>query len=243
MQYSPKVLRNVGVEVTVAKLDEDNHPILDDDGEYVTEPRFIRFTMTTLAAIEELFDGYKLRRMILVDEIGNFYEAPERPDDWPEDQPWAPEPPKLHTETIEEVLTGLPGFDAALREKPFATLLKVLALVWKLPVDVVGEMLLPVEGSDYKEATTAAFAIATGSDPGYVGKYLALTRAAQAEVRTKMQEAMNEDLNEIPSDSDSPSTTGSESGSSPSGPTDTAAPSKSSGKAPRRKSASSSTAP
>ena len=246
MDYSPRVLRNLGIEVKVAKLGDDGLPVIDDEGDYQAEGKFVRFTSADLAAIEEAFDGYKRKRLLFLTDEGDLYVAPPRPDDWPDDKVWQPEPPPIHPEEVEETLAGLAGLDAALEDKPFAAIGKVLGIIWKMTPQALDAILIPDENPDYKQAVTSAFAIATGTDPSWVGKYLALQRAKAEEIKMEtrriMREAMEEESETSPT-TDSPGETGSEPGQPPNGHTAGDEPSLSSGKAARVRSASSSKKP
>lgn len=96
---------------------------------------------------------------------------------------------------LEDAYDGLDAWQAGLRRKPFATIIKTLEVAWAeefesypeaLRRKVVGTMLLDAKIDDYATAIGGAFMLANGVEPDAVGKALKQGVAASQKTQAKL---------------------------------------------------------
>jgi hypothetical protein len=73
-------------------------------------------------------------------------------------------------------LIGTTTWQDFLRSQPITTTRNILALIWRMTTQEVGDILIPDKMGDYAGALVSAYAIAEGIDP------LVATAAVQAQV-------------------------------------------------------------
>ena len=180
---SARVLRNRGVPIDLAVLDDEGRPRYDDDGPIV-ETVYLRVDGNAAADIEEAFDGTEavvdLTKIspVVNDETGE----PVRNA-------------KGEIVQVEEIVGqevrphyGVSAFAAAMEQSPGRAVRTFVAIcldAWPDRVREVGARMLPEKKVDYANAVGIAWALANGVDPTTASEMLKNLADASAAVTEK----------------------------------------------------------
>lgn len=202
-----RVLRNRGVPIRLARLDEDGEFVRNDADEVEVEEAFLRFDSNVVAEIEEAFDGILaevaiVAREPLLDEAGEAVKNPEGSK------------VIVEKEVSQEMRPhyGVDAFAVAMTKKPGATVRDVVAIAlygeeWRSRRFEVGRRILPEDRNSVSNAVGIAWAIANGTDPTIAAKMLQKAEETVDAATAAVANRLDDLFPELPGES------GSESGS------------------------------
>lgn len=203
------VLRNQGVPMRLAQLNEDGRPIVTVDPETGDETGiaerkvFLRFDANVISQIEERWDGVNAN--VWVDEADREVDDDERDAAAKEAEEKDRKPREFRRVT--RTFYGVDGFRHALADRPTGTCRDVIALALGMEPEAVGAAMLPGENNAYQAAVGVAWSLAQGVDPTTAARLLDQANAAVAANLAEINKTLTADL------ADTPGTSGSEPGS------------------------------